>query len=384
MTELQKNIISLISAAINSEKPDISGELNIDEVYSIAKNHQIVPLVYYGLAQLSEQDNSGNFFVDTCKLLAFSEKQKEAVNRICSAFEKNNIEYMLLKGSVLKNIYPKPEMRTMSDADILINTKQYDKIKPIMQMLGFAACKETDHELVWLSKNNICIELHKRLIPSYNKDYYKYFGDGWNKAKKTEHGYEMTAENNFIYLFTHFAKHYRDSGAGIKYVVDFYVLRRKYPKINESYIVGELEKLQLLKFYKNIMYLTEVWFNHAPPTEISDFLTDKIFGFGTYGVRKTDRLSEGLKLSKKHKYAVLIKLWSLLFPHYDNMCDNYPILKRYGFLLPVIWVIHWFDVLINRKDRIKYQSKILRNMSNDKIKAYQKELNYVGLDFNFK
>ena len=387
MTEFQKNVIALILAAIGGNEPHISGNIDFEQLYNTAKEHQIIPLIYYGLSKSPKLKDSAelmHFFKDTCMLIAFSEKQKSVISKICGVFEKSDIKYMLLKGCVLKPIYPMPEMRLMSDADILIDTKQYEKIKCIMHELKFVPGCESDHELTWFSENHICVELHKRLIPSYNKDYYDYFGDGWNQAKLSEHGYVMSPDNNFIYLFTHFAKHYRDSGVGIKYVVDFYVFKNKFPGLNEEYIKKELSKLQLLEFYKNIMYLLDVWFGNAEPTGISDFLTEKIFGFGTYGLAKEDRLSEGLKLSKNHNSAMGYKLIKLIFPNCKSLENQYPILKKCKYILPVMWVVHWFDVMIFRRGSVRYQAKILKNMSSDKIKNYKSELNYVGLDFNFK
>lgn len=38
---------------------------------------------------------------------------------IKAELEKNEIKYMLLKGSVIRNYYPKQSMRQMSDIDIL-------------------------------------------------------------------------------------------------------------------------------------------------------------------------------------------------------------------------------------------------------------------------
>jgi len=52
-----------------------------------------------------------------------------------------------------------------------------------MADLGYEELYESDHELVW-NHDLMRIELHKRLIPSYNKDYYQYYGDGWQLAKK--------------------------------------------------------------------------------------------------------------------------------------------------------------------------------------------------------
>ena len=44
---------------------------------------------------------------------------------------------MPLKGCNMKALYPSPELRVMGDADILIRVEQYDRIRPIIQSLGF-------------------------------------------------------------------------------------------------------------------------------------------------------------------------------------------------------------------------------------------------------
>ena len=61
-----------------------------------------------------------------------SEKQLEAVNKIYAAFDKNGIDYLPLKGCNMKYLYPKPELRSMGDADILIREEQYKSIKDIV------------------------------------------------------------------------------------------------------------------------------------------------------------------------------------------------------------------------------------------------------------
>ena len=67
----------------------------------------------------------------------------------------------------------------MVDADVLVKTEQYPKIKNIMSSLGYCETKESDHEYIWDKKGFFHLELHKRLIPSNNEDYYSYYGDGW-------------------------------------------------------------------------------------------------------------------------------------------------------------------------------------------------------------
>ena len=72
---------------------------------------------------------------------------------------------VFLKGCNLKRLYPQPELRLMADADILIRMEQYDQIKSVMQSLGFACERESDHEFIWRTKG-LYLELHKRLLPS--------------------------------------------------------------------------------------------------------------------------------------------------------------------------------------------------------------------------
>ena len=152
----------------------------------------------------------------------------------------------------MKQRYPKHEFRPMADADILIREEQYEQIRPLMRQLGFYEGVESNHEYIWDSVS-LHVELHKRLVPSYNKDYYAYFGDGWRLAtghKGTR--FFMTPEDEFIYLFVHLAKHYRDGGVGCRQMVDLWVQRRSFPGLDEDYLRRELRKLHLLEFYDNV------------------------------------------------------------------------------------------------------------------------------------
>ena len=72
-----------------------------------------------------------------------------------AAFEKNGIAHMPLKGILMKQLYPRPDMRIMGDADILIRVEQYEKIKPLLEELGFAEKLESDHELICRCRYNL-------------------------------------------------------------------------------------------------------------------------------------------------------------------------------------------------------------------------------------
>lgn len=392
MDNQQRGVINIVYSALTGEKVVLPKAFDFSEAVNIAKKHKIESLFYYGALNCGfnqEEPLMQELFMLVCKSIAVSEQQMYAIKEIFSAFNEKKIDYLPLKGTVLKGLYPKSEMRSMGDADILIKTEQYDKIKAVMQKLGYTEIVESDHEFIW-NKQNVHIELHKRLIPSYNKDYYEYFGDGWQLTIKSENGtteFKISDEDQMIYLFTHFAKHYRNSGIGIRHIVDLWVYRQNRTNLNENYIEQELKKLKLNNFYINIFNTFEVWFNGRQNDDKTDLITQVIFNSGVYGTHETRVLSGAYKKTKSVKNVKSIRIISFLktaFLPYKFMAEKYPVLKKTSILLPVMWVVRFFDILIFKRDKIKTQINDFETSSAERITNYGQALNYVGLDFNFE
>ena len=317
--------------------------------------------------------------------LMYDQCQKYVFSEIKSLFDKNGIDYMPVKGLIIKKLYPSSDMRSMGDGDILIRLEQHDKIKELMKDIGCTFKCESAHELVY-NKNGVCIELHKLLIPPYNKDYHEYYGDGWKRAVcKQGTAYALSDEDHYIYMFTHFAKHYRDGGVGVIHIADFWVFERS-KSLNFDYIRGELQKLQLLDFFDNIRATVDVWFNGKEATEISDFITSRIFKNGVWGNSESKAAASAVKTAKasSEKGIAFKRTVRVLFPRVDEMKFKYPILKKAPILLPVCWGHRFFKTVLFKRDRIDSRIKEIKHSNKDSVIAYQNELRYVGLDFNFK
>lgn len=387
-----RGMILIIKSALDGKKYSLPECFDFSKAIRIAKSHQISAIVYYGALNCGISRNlpqMQQLFFEVCGYVSVNERQNYDFGELFSMFEKNKIEYMPLKGTLIKKMYPKEEMRIMSDADILIKIAQYNEIKRIMLSLGYEEILESDHELVW-RKNGINIELHKRLIPSYNKDYFEYYGDGWRLARRCLDGstrYEMSNEDQMIYLFTHFSKHYRDKGIGIKHIIDLWVYRKNIKSLNETYVLSELKKLQLDEFYKNIISTLSVWFEEVESDKITDLITKVIVSSGVYGTREAQVLSTAVKKSKDvgtAKKARNKRIIEVFFPPLNKMSELYPVLRKVKYFLPVMWVVRWFDILIFRRKNLVVQIENIRSMSEKNIDGYQQNLNLVGLDFNFK
>lgn len=390
MNPTRQGILTLLRSAVTGDALALPRDFDWEAAMVWAKKHQISPLVYEGAVNCGVDKalpQMQTLFQMYCKNLMVSEGQMQAIDRLCAAFEDANIDYMPVKGCNMKLRYPKPELRAMGDADILIKLDQYDRIRPIMKNLGFEEILESDHELVWRTRA-LELELHKRLIPSYNKDYFRYFGDGWQLAKvQTGCRWAMTPEDEYIYLFTHFAKHYRDGGIGLRHVLDLWVYERSVPPMDEAYLAQELTKLQLLEFWKNIQKLIGAWFRDGAMDEMTDFISDFIFGSGSWGSEESKIVASGVKDASNAGSAFggkFLRIRKILFPPMLGMKQLYPTLQKAPVLLPVFWVVRWVKTLLFGRDRIQRQQWVLQERSADRIETYQQALHYVGLDFHFK
>lgn len=323
-----------------------------------------------------------------CKDVAASRLQMQQLGIIYDLFQENGIEYMSVKGAVLKELYPQPELRAMGDADILIRQAQYLQVRSILLSLGLQEEVESDHEYIWYGEN-FKLELHKRLIPSYNKDYYAYYGDGWRLARKTGNSsaYCLSPEDHFIYLLVHFAKHYRDGSISAKNVCDFWVCRNAHPHMDEAYLCAELKKLRLLEFYQNILKLLDTWFEGAEPTNAVEVLTETVFRGGIYSQSESNqtfavikRTKEGEQLSESKRKM----LWKVIFPPVSVLANRYPILIKAPVLLPFIWIVRAFEVVFQpeRRRNGMEKSRTLMHIDTEQINDYETKLRSVGLDYN--
>lgn len=389
MDVTQQGILLLLKSAITEEPQALPEGFDIESAYPLIQKHHMITLCYDGAVRCGvsrQHPVMRQLFAGYCKALAISEGQMRQINRVFRAFDENGIDYMPLKGCNMKAIYPKPELRIMGDADILVRVEQYEQIKPLMTLLGFSPVLESDHELTWKSPG-LYLELHKRLIPTPNKDFYAYYGDGWHLARhKTGGCCSMMAEDEFIYLFTHFSKHYRAGGIGCRHVLDLWVYLRTKPEMDEAYICAQLEHLHLLEFFKNIRRLMAMWFEGTTGDEKLEYMSEYVFSSGSFGRMEEWMRSMAIRRSKCLKYKPNEKLMYMcthLFPRIGQIRNQYPFLEKWPLLLPVIWIVRPVQKILFDRHSIVRTFQDMKLMDREQIDKKHQMLRYVGLDYNF-
>ncbi len=381
-------IIALIISSLTAEPVSLPEGFDWDAAYELAKRHQIIPLLYYGITKSKREVPKEvlrllrNGMIESVVL---DEIQKTEIDRIQRCFTDYGIDFMTLKGIDMKPLYPERALRVMSDMDILIHKNQYQEIITIMTALDFKLFAKNDHEFVW-KKSGVIIELHTRLNPPHKKDHFYKFGDGWNLAFPSapdSHKYLLRKEDYYIFLFTHFTKHYKNGGGiGIRHLVDLWVYQNTYPDMDFYYIQTELSQLHLLDFYENIRDALNVWFGKRVFDDKTEFITKRIFESGSYGSEKSKAVANVIKTNPGNGSAVIKRnktIFGRIFLPLDQMTRRFPVIKRLSILLPFFWIVRIFNTILFHRDKISRQKEVLSRISIEKIEQYQQELEFVGL-----
>lgn len=387
MEKFQREFIKILKAGLSGKSEKISADFDPEKALQIAIKHNITPILYYGATNCNipqEKEYMQELRRLTLRNMLASERQMYEIEQIVKAFEAENIEYMLLKGTIFKSEYPKPEMRTMGDADILIKLEQYPKIQMIMEQLQYTFKYESDHELVWI-KPSLFLELHKSIMTTYNKDFYSYFGTGWKIAKSTpdSSGYKMSEEDFYIFAFVHFTKHYRISGIGITHLIDMWIYSNAHPEINWTYVEKELEIMHLSQFHANVKKTIAVWFENAEETDITDLITNVIFNSGRYGSAEMAIINRALQNGNNTVAKMKVsRFLGNVFPPHATMAKKYAVLNKVPILLPFMWIIRIFEIIFNRKAHVKKFFRETGRIEDTGIKENEQALRLVGLEFN--
>lgn len=388
MNDLQRGLLALIRSAVTGKEEALPAGFTLEQARDLIIQHKIEGLAYEGAVRcgISKQEPvMKELFKRYYQQIMLSQKQNAAIEKVQRAFDENGIDYLPVKGCKIQRFYPGLGTRTMGDADILIRMEQYERIKPLVSALGFEEAGEYFHEMSWQSED-LHLELHRSLVPSYHVLEYAYFEQAWELAVREEGcRYALDREMDYLFLFAHLAKHYRAGGVGIRLVLDLWVYERQYPNMDADRIRQGLEALRFREFYDNTRKLMQAWFADGPVDEMVSHMTDYIFSSGVWGTMENHKAAETLLRGRQAgsaKKAKFRKTVSAIFPPLRLMKRHYKVLGKAPWLLPVMWPVRWVSAVLFRRDNISSYGKSIKDFEGEKTASFEQSLQYVGLDFH--
>ena len=288
------------------------------------------------------------------------EQQQYEFEQICTILEDAKIPFIPLKGSVLRQYYPEPWMRTSCDIDILVKESELDKATEILkERLGYTANDKKDfHDISLFSISGVHIELHYSICENM-KNIDKLLSRAWDNIE-SEDGYKKRFSDEYFlfHIIAHMLYHFQSGGCGVRPVLDLYILQRRFS--SEEQLRRLLNQCGIITFYQAMLELAHCWFADIQLNERAACIQNYLLKAGVYGTQKNNELAATVKSGSKRKHVL-----RYIFLPYSNMVILYPILKKAKILLPFFHLWRWITRIFKVKSAAKRTQSIIGQGEED-------------------
>ncbi len=348
-------------------------EEELQDLYRRSKSHDLAHLVgsalfRHGLLPAGSEWTAR--FKKQMMLAMFRYEQSQAsLEELCAALEEAEIPFLPLKGSVLRQFYPAPWMRTSCDIDILVHETDLERASNwLAEKLSYRVEQTGSHDLSLFSPNGLHVELHYHLmedgIAQRSREVLEQVWDAAELKQGARYHYELRDPMFYFYHIAHMAKHFEIGGCGVRSFLDLWVMEHRVPHDTEARD-RLLEEGGLLTFANVCRAVSEAWFSEKEADALAQQVQAYILVGGTYGNAENQVAMQQSKQGGRFAYA-----WSKIFLKYDVIKFHYPILIKHKWLLPFMQIRRWGKLLFC--GGVKRSVRVLRlNQSISKTDADQ-------------
>ena len=396
MNLIQEQIIDLLNASIHNTVPKLDYSKNVewDNLINEANAHSITGLLYPALKNIKD-NNISKEVIDKLKRYTFNEAigQSNHIKRtadILSLFNENNIPVIVLKGLVVREYYPKPDLRTMCDSDVIIHKNDLEKVRKLLLEKGFVEEEDAGHHIAFLN-NSFNLEVHWTLAnESFRKGQECFQEKIWDDAMKIKVGgvdtLSLSLEDLALHLCAHMASHMAISGFGVRQLADLVLLvEHKGNEIDWDEFKDKAKKSGLTQFSTGMFKVCNYLFDMEIPKqlniknsrndeEIIKLVVNDIFTGGVYGQRDLSfsfRAQVGYDIDDDSTFSMLKRYIQVILPPISKLSDRYAYAKKYKILLPAAWIHHIYVGITTKKYDSESKKKFLTSTISNAKSRYK-------------
>ena len=384
-TETSKVMFALLRSAVcgdllSSEEISLYSPDILPKITLLAQKHDVIHLIVFALKKNGLFDE-GNKNLESKILLAVYrlEKLNYELTKLCAALEQAEIPFIPLKGSVLRQYYPEPWMRTSCDIDVLVHEEDLQRVVSYLSdNLGYRRESQNSHDISMFSQGGVHIEVHFDLVEDGKvNSATAVLKKIWNVAVKHDMcncQYEIPDEMFYFYHIAHMAKHFESGGCGIRPFLDIWVLTHRVPHDRDKREML-LADGGLSAFAKHAEHLSDVWFGIGTHDDTTRRLEQFIVRGGVYGTQDNRISIQQVRLGGKQGY-----LRSRVWLSYEKMKRHYPSLDGKPALLPLYEVYRWGRLLFcGGVERSVNELRVSSGISEERSEAARLLLSELGL-----
>ena len=385
ITRTSEQLLYLMACALQgvSAREGVLADADLKQLLIMTRKHSVASMVCMALEKTAIFANA-----DEATKKQWIDAKNKAIRKnmlldaerktISHELETQGIWYMPLKGSILKDWYPKPGMREMADNDILFDPSGREQVREIFQNRGYktVSFRKGNHD-VYEKEPIYNFEMHVSLFDGT----YKELTEQYENVKErllpvdgTTYQFAFTPEDFYVFVLAHAHKHYSHSGTGIRTLADIYVMDRHLGGImDRDEVEQKLTQLGIAEYEQHSRVLAEKLFSAVRPLAEIELTEDEkemllyycdATTYGTVDNRVNNRLhelqenSENIKLWTKVKYCCV-----RLFPGREFCKFAYPFVYKHPWTLPFFWVWRIVYRSIASKKNVQQELKALKAVS---------------------
>lgn len=308
-----------VSLGTREELSRVPSAVEWQGLYDEAQRQAIAGVLACGIERLSkEQQPPQAILLQWIGLTLQIEQRNKLSTKVCGKvvgqMEKDGLRCCVLKGQANHWYYPSQmsNRRSSGDIDIWVQGLGFKVQGSVREVLEYVDAHWERTGLCWLhcnftDKSGVPVEVHFHPSffsrPKYNKRFQSYFSDIERcVVRETIDGVEipvMRVEEDVIYQMNHIYRHLIDEGVGLRQVVDYYWLLRRFQdscfKVKEMSFDREglkevVKWLGMRRFAGALMYvlrellgMPEKYLLCEPSEKDGKFLMDEILMSGNFG-----------------------------------------------------------------------------------------------------
>ena len=255
--------------------------------------------------------------------------------RITAALDGAGIDYIPLKGSHLRALWPAPWMRTSCDIDILIREDDLSRAcDAVIAALGYTLRSVGFRDASLYAKGDaVHLELHFSLRDTAARS--EALGAAWDYAERVgdTHEHRFLPHFELFYLLFHLLGHMDTGGGGIRPVLDVALFRRA--PYDAAALSALLDACGLAAFADAVFSLGDAILSGGEIDGVCAALADWLILGELYGEvhrRALVKRAKGQRRSARRtrRRYVLRRI----FPKRRELAVAYPILARHAWLYP--------------------------------------------------
>lgn len=361
----------LSSCIFGNGKIDENENINWDFVFSSAVKNDVLPLLLPAFRQNGGVKAENLTAVEKrTSIDAYKETKKEAcAAKLLNVLKSEGITAIVLKGLAYKALYPYPELRKMSDLDLLVLDGDLRKVYEIAKTVGCVTDDKEIHHFTLDSTLNV--ETATNLYPDKENSLFDEYliNDEITETVACKFSfyndefYTLSPTHNVLYCAYHMFKHFIFGGVGARQMCDFALLISKFRgEVDWAYILAQSKRAKMTKFVYSLVRIADNYFGadvsrfyeqyseSVDDETVCEVWCDMLNG-GVFGVSAHEREIARSIVFRKIKERNGSKSYTGLravFPPLSYMRKEFSYVDFAPILLPIAWAHRLAKFLFKR------------------------------------